>query len=350
MYGVGETPSILQGAANRETLSPDQLSRLQSQNIPTENAAVNVSSVLPTLIIGGVAAWFLAGGSRRRSLWILALFVPSMLAAQIPTGLTSFTNLDEWCQNPPFKSTNVGASPEKALVILQRADKCGMRITMTYARRIYTTTGKSRGPYSAAKHREASDAFARALPPDTLRKYVGKRVLLGIITGDDYGCAECWGGTPVPWIEARNAANFAKQRMPEAPVGIRLDAVKIKQNMTAPFLFDFAVAQWIASKGNMRIYGGARQFYVANAAAASANGLRVFYGVNTTHCTGAMSTPQCTPAQIRDFGTAAANQPNNCGLIPWWWEAEEWRGPYKREWERVFALASSKTFTSCKVR
>lgn len=87
MYGIGQIPLILQGAATRETLTPDQLYRLESQGIPTtsatgQKAPVNVSSIFPMLAIGAVAAWFLAGGSRRRSLWLALLLLPSMLSAQ----------------------------------------------------------------------------------------------------------------------------------------------------------------------------------------------------------------------------------------------------------------------------
>jgi hypothetical protein len=78
----GEIPTILQGAATRETLTPEQLSRLQSQGVSTEGAGVNVSSVLPMLIVGAIAAWFLAGGTKRRSLWILLLALTSPLSAQ----------------------------------------------------------------------------------------------------------------------------------------------------------------------------------------------------------------------------------------------------------------------------
>lgn len=89
MYGMGQNPlampTILQGAAYRETLSPEQLSRLESQGIPTAKASVNVSSVLPMLVIGGIAAWFLARGTKRRSLWVyigLLMSGGSMLSAQ----------------------------------------------------------------------------------------------------------------------------------------------------------------------------------------------------------------------------------------------------------------------------
>jgi hypothetical protein len=66
MYGMGETPLILQGAAQRETLSPDQLSRL---GVSPANTAINVSSVVLPLAAGVVAAFFLAGGSKHRSLF-----------------------------------------------------------------------------------------------------------------------------------------------------------------------------------------------------------------------------------------------------------------------------------------
>lgn len=91
MYAtMGALPLILQGAAQRETLSPEQLTRLQAQGIPTTSATgqpagVNVSSMLPFLIIGGIAAWFLAGESRRRSLFtVLMLLLPVALTAQTP--------------------------------------------------------------------------------------------------------------------------------------------------------------------------------------------------------------------------------------------------------------------------
>lgn len=67
MYG--EIPKILQGAAQRETLTPDQLNRLDTQGIPTTGAGVNVSDVLPMLLVGVVAAWFLSGGTKRRTLF-----------------------------------------------------------------------------------------------------------------------------------------------------------------------------------------------------------------------------------------------------------------------------------------
>lgn len=85
MYG--DVPLILQGAAQRETLSPEQLARLQSQGISTQGAPVNVSSVLLPLIVGVGAAWFLAGGSRRRTLWsvLFAMFLASCaVSAQTP--------------------------------------------------------------------------------------------------------------------------------------------------------------------------------------------------------------------------------------------------------------------------
>lgn len=104
MYGMGQVPTILQGAATRERLTPDQLARLQAQGIPVTTASgqmapVNVRSVLPMLLVGIVAAWFLAGGTKRRTLfgYILPLLcVPSMLwgqtwQQQMVSGADTFT-------------------------------------------------------------------------------------------------------------------------------------------------------------------------------------------------------------------------------------------------------------------
>ncbi len=67
MYG--EVPIILRGAAERETLSPEQLERLRQEMVPVAGAQVNVRSVVLPLALGLIAAWYLSGGSKRRSLW-----------------------------------------------------------------------------------------------------------------------------------------------------------------------------------------------------------------------------------------------------------------------------------------
>lgn len=68
-YEMGETPLILQGAAAREKLTPEQLDRLKMQGIQTVAASVNITPVLLPLGVGMLAAWFLAGGAHRRTLW-----------------------------------------------------------------------------------------------------------------------------------------------------------------------------------------------------------------------------------------------------------------------------------------
>ena len=68
-YEMGETPAILQGAAQREKLTPEQLDRLKMQGIQTVASAVNITPVMLPLGVGMLAAWFLAGGAHRRTLW-----------------------------------------------------------------------------------------------------------------------------------------------------------------------------------------------------------------------------------------------------------------------------------------
>lgn len=89
MYG--EVPLILQGAAQRETLSPDQLHRLAASGVPvdTQKASVNVSSVLPMLVIGAVAAFFLVGGSGRRMAWLFLLAVLTACSTDRPPADTA---------------------------------------------------------------------------------------------------------------------------------------------------------------------------------------------------------------------------------------------------------------------
>lgn len=350
MYGI---PEILQGAAQRETLSPEQLARLESQGIPTAGAHVNAASMLPMLAIGAIAAWFIAGGSKRGSvLWtLLVLLLPVTLAAQtpLPYGLNTWTNMNEWCQSPkPFTSTMVGVDPSKALVVLQRAAKCGIRLQAVYPRRLYTTNGASQGPYSPVKHRALSDAYARALPPDTLRKYRDNGTLLGLVTGDDFGCAPCWGGVVIPLTEARDAANYAKRKMPAAPIGVRVDAIRMLAGAPTGWQIDYAIAQWIASPGMLRRYGTPENWFRLNASAGVTLRLvGIYYNINTYHCTGPSTTPPCTPSQVTSYGGAALAQPKTCGFISWRWEPRIWTGAYRLAWERLFQQAKSKTSPRC---
>lgn len=346
MYlGANDLPPILQGAAQRENLGP--------QMLPEITTTVS-GGWLTTLALGIAAAWLLAGNTARRTLWILAALIVSgaaSLSAQLPAGMTAWVNMGEWC-NGTFSATYTSFEPSKSLLALQRAKACRIGLVIVYPRRLYTTNGQNKGPYSKAKHRALSDAYAKALPPDTLRKYVVSRTLLGIVTGDDFGCAPCWGGVVIPRSEARDGANYAKQKMPAAPIGIRLDALKASDVLG--WKSDFMWAQWVASKYNLRVYKTQSNWYGLNAKAAKSLGVHQFYGFNTHDCYGAPANDpnrkECPPSTVKQEGTVALAVPENCGMIAWRYEPSTWNGAYKVEWVKLLNTAKTKPYTSCKVR
>ena len=60
-YGMGEVPSILQGAAQREDLNPQQAALVQSYQQPVAGTSNNLTILL---ILAGIAAFLFLGKAR----------------------------------------------------------------------------------------------------------------------------------------------------------------------------------------------------------------------------------------------------------------------------------------------
>lgn len=345
MYGETELERQTREAESAQTDSILAQLFPQAQQLPEITVQ---ASTLPLFLALVAGLWFFGNKSGRRSLWILAVcLLVSNLSAQMPAGLMQYNDMDEWCALP-MSATYSSFEPSKVMAVLRKAKQCKIGIVVVYPRRLYTTNGQNIGPYSPARHRALSDLYAKMIPPDTLNKYVTSRTLLGIITGDDYGCKACWGGTAIPWTEARDAANYAKRKLPNAPIGVRLDALKMA-NVNG-WKIDFGWAQWIATKANLRKYGGSKQWFTDNTTTAKRLNVSMFYGINTTHCYASGNRPECSASDVLAFGTPAVNQPNNCGFISWRWDEEDWKGAYKASWVSLLNKSKNKPFTSCKRR
>jgi hypothetical protein len=281
--------------------------------------------------------------------WVIVLvllLLPSTVAAQLPAGMMGWWNMEEWCSGK-FAATYLGFTPDRILRGLQRAKSCGIGLVAVYPRRLYTSNGENKGPYSGSKHRALDLSYARYLPADTLKKYVASRTLLGIVVGDDYGCADCWGGTKIPISEARDAANHSKATLASAPIGIRLDA--LAASVVSGWQIDFMWAQWTASPSKLRTWGTPTKWFAANATKAQVLGVRVFYGQNVEDCYGT-SSARCPPDKITTWGGAAVDQSQNCGYIPWTYISSVYTGTYRSAFQDLFTKARSKSFSSCKVR
>lgn len=74
MYALGDVPLILQGAGQRERLTPEQQARVASMGgsvAPARAAAVS-SGIPPILLYAGIglaAAWLLASGRGGGKMW-----------------------------------------------------------------------------------------------------------------------------------------------------------------------------------------------------------------------------------------------------------------------------------------
>src|SRR5262249_37871477 len=143
-------------------------------------------------------------------------------------------------------------TPSDLPAYLEQAANDHMTVFVVYPRPLYTTNGETQGPYSGAKHRALTDAYANALPASVIANYVASGTLGGFNTGDDYGCDRCWGGTKIPPSEARDSANYAKEKMPDAPIGVRVHPEWMAQ--VSGWKIDYGWAQYETGRGDQKTW------------------------------------------------------------------------------------------------
>jgi hypothetical protein len=255
---------------------------------------------------------------------------------------------DKWCDGPMTGSVQ-SMSPKLAGGLVRKATQCGYRIFGAMPRSWLTHNGEMRGRFSLPRAKAACDALAKVLPPDTLKKYVGK-VLLGDMLGDELQ-SQSWEGSTDP-NDAAEYARYCQNVLPGLPLAFRIPPshqwVRSIPAERWPRLHWWA--QWLTARGNKRITNdSARQidWYNTELAAAKRLGGDLIRGFNARDCDKANSGNYCTPDQIRTFGSNAINH-GSCLVAAWWYEEQMWNDAARRAaWNDVGTLARSKPFTVC---
>ena len=246
---------------------------------------------------------------------------------------------DAYCDGP-LSGAMQPLEPRHLLARIQRAARCDFRLVIVPPRRFLTTSGTTRGVFSVDSARRLMDRYAEALPADTIRKY--RETILGLNLGDDYGCADCWGGQKVTQAQIAEWAAYARTRLPGIPLGVRVTPDWVARAPSLGPLLDYAWAQYHTRKG------GAREFYGENAELARRLGLELVMGVNVEDCYG-VGTTACSAADLLEYGTLAVSHPASCAFINWRYDEETWARPDVRAaWDSLLAIARGRPTRECR--
>ncbi len=230
--------------------------------------------------------------------------------------------------------------PRVVLGRVQLAARCGLRLVIVPPRRLLTTNGQAAGSFSLDSAKRATDRYAAALPPDTMRKY--RATILGLNLTDDYGCTACWGGTPITQAQIAEWAAYARARLPGLPLGVRVTPDWVEAYPALAPLLDYAWAQYHTRKGDQQAY------YDRAATVAGRLGLRLVIGVNVEDCYG-VGTRACSEPDLLRFGRLAVSHPASCAFINWRYDAVTWQRPEIRQaWAELIALARARPAVECR--
>jgi hypothetical protein len=262
----------------------------------------------------------------------------SAAATGLAAGLSSWP-AERYCDGPATGAMQQ-LDPRSVLERVQLAARCGVRLVLVPPRRLLTASGESGAPFSVDSAKRYTDRLAAALPPDTVRKY--RATLLGLNLGDDYTCAECWGGKPVTQVQIAAWAAYARTRLPGLPLGVRVTPDWVRAYPALAALLDYAWAQYHTRKGD------AQAFYDGAAGIAAALGLKVVMGVNVEDCYGT-GTAACSAADLTRFGTLAVSHPGSCGFLNWRYDEATWQAADVRTaWDGLLALARARPAVECR--
>jgi hypothetical protein len=254
-----------------------------------------------------------------------------------PTGFWNYPTT--FCNTEGVTAAVTGLTPPKAINLLERASDCGMFLFLTPARRLITTTGTAHAPFSLENAAAFDTQLAAKLTADVVDRYRGK---FAVILGDDYGCADCWGGVPVTPAQVEAWAIDFRQKIPDVPLCVRVETGWVLKSPTLRDHIDCAWAQYHEGKGDASTYFG------REAATAERLGLALAGGVNLTNCRG-RHTSTCTPAEFLDFMTSALKVGNLCAAMAWSYDDATMADPDMREaWRRIVRLAEALPAVPCR--
>jgi hypothetical protein len=282
------------------------------------------------------------------------LFVPLLLlgCARLalaqsvkPADSTGFTaGLSSWPADLYCSGLATGTmqtlNPKALLRRIQLAAGCGVRLVIDPPRRMLTSNGLPKGPFSVESAKQLTDEYAEVLTPETIEEY--RSTIVGLNLGDDYTCIKCWGGEKITQEQIADWAAYTRTRLPGLPLGVRVTPDWVAKYPALAPLLDYTWAQYQMRKGD------AKAFYEKAARIAGRLGLRVVMGLNVKDCYGE-DTAACSAADLLRLGTLAVNHPSSCAFINWRYDEATWEEPDVREaWEELMELARKRPAEECR--
>jgi hypothetical protein len=272
-----------------------------------------------------------------------AQMVPRAFAAD-STGFTA--GLGDWPAGLYCSGLASGAmetlAPRALLRRIQLAAQCGIRLIIVPPRRMLTSNGLAKGPFSLESAKQLTDEYAQVLTPETIEEY--RSTIVGLNLADDYTCVKCWGGEKITQEQIADWAAYARSRLTGLPLGVRVTPDWVAKYPPLAPLLDYAWAQYHMRKGN------AKAFYDKAARYAGRLGLRVVMGLNLKDCYGE-NTTSCSGSELLQLGTLALKHPASCAFINWRYDETAWEQPDVREaWEELMKLARNRPAEKCTSR
>jgi hypothetical protein len=260
------------------------------------------------------------------------------------TGFTA--GLGDWPAGLYCSGLATGAmetlNPNALMRRLQLAAQCGVRLVIVPPRRMLTSTGFPKGPFSVESAKQLTDEYAQVLTPETIEKY--RSTIVGFNLGDDYTCVKCWGGEKITQEQIADWAAYARSRLPGIPLGVRVTPDWVDKYPPLAPLLDYAWAQYHTGKGD------ARAFFDKAARNAGRLGLRVVMGLNMKDCYGE-NTASCSGPELLQLGTLALSHPASCAFINWRYDEGAWeQSDVQAAWKELMQLARKRPAEECTSR
>lgn len=280
-------------------------------------------------------------------LLLLLLVTPAAAQAQGGTGVSAkdfAIGLSGWppesfCDGP-LSAAMQQVPPKEVRQRVRRAAECGVRLVLIPPRRMITVNNRPDGPFSIDRARELMDRYAEELPSDFVEKYKG--AILGFNLADDYGCKRCWGGEPITQSQIAEWAAYARTKLPDVPLGVRVVPDWVEKDPELAPLLDYAWAQYHTGKGD------AKSYFDRAAKTAEKLGLRVVMGVNVHDCYG-VGTDPCSPEDLIRYGRMALSHPASCAFINWKYDERAWlQADMRKVWDELADMAKKRGAQECR--
>lgn len=229
---------------------------------------------------------------------------------------------DLWGKNQ-MTGASLGCAPEYLGGALRAAERVGTALICSFPRRLMKEGLVADHKLSITNAKKLVDNYLRYTSLATIHSYVDKGILLGFMTGDDFGCIPCNGGRRITQQEQAQITQYARQKFgSRVPLGVRVSMTWVAGYSGWGSSLDFGWAQYRAD------FGAASKYFGDNYRLAKERGMKVVGGLNSHSCYKLSSGKfrRCTGAEIRGAMQYPIDvYPDVFGAVnSWRWDQGDW--------------------------